>query len=1004
MKSNSSQNRRTSFSFLLLFSALLAPLVLRAQPAETGVITGRVSNAATQANLEGAVVRVEGMELSTLTERDGTYRLSVPAGNYSLIAGYTGLDEQTALAAVKPGATVNRDIALTSTVYRMEKMVVAGEREGNALAITIQKQLPNIKNVVSADAFGSLAGNPADLLIRLPGVEGVSSGGDNRYVRIRGINYNLSTITVDGNRVADAASAGNTREVQFQTVGSDTIERMEVTKSPTPDMDGDSIGGAVNLVTKSAFDSSPERRIRGSFGVIWRPFDPRETSAPRNYSLSYSEVFAGKLGVTFNAGYRVHHGFQSTTTQLREQLANGVSGPAYTYSYQLDDVRNERARSGGGLRLDYKLNDQVRLFSTVSYYKHIEHETEGLATWATAQSVATLDPSGNPTGSGAILPGYTESMTTIRPISGSTMTIRPRNNYKDASTVHVQVGATHHYETWDLDYDAYRSAAKADYPGNKGISFIARGVGFTIKREDEPFFPTITMTAGPDITKLSSYTENAYAIDNKWSWDVYRGASLNLKKKLTAAAPLYVKTGLRYREQTRRMGAKPYSGKYVGPDGVMGVNPATGINDDNLAQFGQTNQPMPHTKFSRYPDLPFPGYAGRGNESVDTSLWLTPQYWADDIVANVSGALTGNQRFKESIGAAFLMGNVDIGKFSLLGGVRLEQTEVEAEGALQAITPEEKARRAAWVGVVTNAELTRRTIAEYSGRINRSGKINDVFPGLHLKYQITPRLVARMSYATNIGRPSIGQLIPSTSINYDSRTVSTSNPDLKAQYANNYDVMAEYYLANAGVFSAGVFQKDIKRFIYTSGGGVVGSGSNNGFGGLYEGYALTTQYNGGSAKMKGFELNYMQQLSFLPGFWNGLGVYANYTKMSINGNYGGGTAISLAPTSEVPGFNPSTANAGVSFVNTKVSLRIQYNYAARYLSSYSTNQSRLIYFKARPIVTFKSEYFINRHYNLYLDVVNVLNEPDRVMEYYGGRPNDMKLMSPQVFIGIVGRL
>ncbi len=132
------------------------------------------------------------------------------------------------------------------------------------------------------------------------------------------------------------------------TIGSDAIERMEVVKSPTPDMDGNSIGGAINVVSKTGFDSSPERRIHGSFGAIWRPFDPRETRAPRNYSLSYSEVFAGKLAIAFNAGYRVHHGFQSTTTQLREQLPNGSAGPAHTYSLTLDNVRNERARSAAG--------------------------------------------------------------------------------------------------------------------------------------------------------------------------------------------------------------------------------------------------------------------------------------------------------------------------------------------------------------------------------------------------------------------------------------------------------------------------------------------------------------------------------------------------------------------------------------------------------------------------------------------------------------------------------
>ena len=56
------------------------------------------------------------------------------------------------------------------------------------------------------------------------------------------------------------------------------------------------------------------------------------------------------------------------------------------------------------------------------------------------------------------------------------------------------------------------------------------------------------------------------------------------------------------------------------------------------------------------------------------------------------------------------------------------------------------------------------------------------------------------------------------------------------------------------------------------------------------------------------------------------------------------------------------------------------------------------------IFIFKSEYRVSKHFDLYLDVVNLLNEPDRVLEYYGGRPNDMKMMSPQVFCGIVGRL
>jgi iron complex outermembrane recepter protein len=996
--------RRPALLFLIPILAILLPTALWSQAAAVGTITGRVSNAATGASLEGAVVRLAGTQLSAVAERDGTYRLQVPAGDYTVTATYTGLDEQSVAVSVPAGAIVRQDLGLTSMIYQLDKFVVATEREGNALAITMQRQLPNIKNVVSADAFGSLAGNPADLLIKLPGVEGVSSGGDNRYLRIRGMHYNLSTVTMDGNRVADAASAGNTREVQFQTIGSDAIERMEVVKSPTPDMDGDSIGGAVNLVSKTGFDGGLERRVKASFGAIWRPFDPRETRAPRNYSVSYSEVFKEKLAVSFNAGYRQHHGLQSTMTQQHQQLPNDVAGPAYTYQVVLDDVRNERTRMGGGLRLDYKLSESTRFYLNTSLYKHIEHETEGLVTWATAQSVATLDANGNPTGSGAIMPGYTDKVTVVRPVSNSTVTIRPRNNYKVGKTTHLQFGGVQRYHAWDIDYDLYKSDSKADYPGNKGISFIARGVGFTISRDDDPFFPYITMTAGPDITKLESYTENQYAIDNKWGWDNYRGVALNVKRTLPTTLPAYVKSGLRLREQTRRLGARPYSGRYVGPDGVMGVNPATGINDDNLAQFGQTNQPMPDTKLNRYPNVPFPGYAGRGNDSVDTALRLTPQYFARDIAANISGALRGNQYFEENIHAYYLMGNVDIKRLSVLGGVRVETTKVEGEGALQAITPEERTRRAAWVGPVTTAELERRTMAEFSGRQRRSGEVTDVFPGLHLKYQPTQRIVTRLSYATNIGRPSIGQLIPSTTVNYDNRTVQTSNPELKAQYADNYDFSAEYYFEPAGIVSVGLFYKDIMRFIYTAGGATVPSGSDNGFGGLYEGYALTTQYNGGGATVKGMELNYMQQFTFLPGFWSGFGAYANFTRMKAEGNYGAGTAISLAPTSEIPGFNPKIGNAGISYIRGRVSLRFQANYAGRYLTSYNANRSRLVYHAPRTVYTIKTEYRISRNLDFYLDVVNLFDEPDRQLEYYGGRPNEIKDMSPQLYFGIVGRL
>ena len=172
--------------------------VTRAQPTQ-GVISGNVSNRGTGAYLEGATVRVEGTDTEARTERDGSFRLAVPAGDHTVVVSYTGLDAQRAPVAVSAGATVVRDFELTTQIYQLARVVVAGEREGHALAITRQRQAPNVKNVVSADSFGSLAGNPADLLEHLPGVTSDRVGGDVRFLQIRGVDGDLNSVQLDGN-------------------------------------------------------------------------------------------------------------------------------------------------------------------------------------------------------------------------------------------------------------------------------------------------------------------------------------------------------------------------------------------------------------------------------------------------------------------------------------------------------------------------------------------------------------------------------------------------------------------------------------------------------------------------------------------------------------------------------------------------------------------------------------------------------------------------------------
>jgi predicted porin len=126
--------------------------------------------------------------------------------------------------------------------------------------------------------------------------------------------------------------------------------------------------------------------------------------------------------------------------------------------------------------------------------------------------------------------------------------------------------------------------------------------------------------------------------------------------------------------------------------------------------------------------------------------------------------------------------------------------------------------------------------------------------------------------------------------------------------------------------------------------------------------------------------------------------------MQAEGNYGNGNATALAPTPKIAGFNPFVANLGVSYIKGKASVRFQYNMRGRYLATYNVNESRLVYLTRRNTLDIKTVYHFSRRFDVYLDVVNALNEPDRQAEFNGGRPQTIGYMTRQILCGVNARL
>lgn len=189
-----------------LFVSVLAG-ASSAADANTGTITGTVSNAGTGNLLNGANVEVPALGLATITDATGRFTLAgVPAGAHEVVVSYTGLDAARATARVTSGQRTALSFDLTTQIYQLSEFRVSGEREGNAASITRQRNAPNVRSVVALDALGNLPNeSPGELLIRLPGIAGsFDDEGNVTGVSIRGMAPGFNAVSIDGNQQASA--------------------------------------------------------------------------------------------------------------------------------------------------------------------------------------------------------------------------------------------------------------------------------------------------------------------------------------------------------------------------------------------------------------------------------------------------------------------------------------------------------------------------------------------------------------------------------------------------------------------------------------------------------------------------------------------------------------------------------------------------------------------------------------------------------------------------------
>ncbi len=313
----------------------------------TGVVYGTVTGPAGGV-ISNCEVTVEGTNIAGQTGLDGAYRLApVPVGEHTLVFTYLGLQTANATVTVAAGEAVSQDMTLAyggEIEVRGSPMLV-----GQAKALNRQKNAINISNIVAADQIGRFPDkNASEATQRIPGISLARDQGEGRYIIIRGTEARLNSTTVNGERIPSPEADG--RDIALDTIPADLLESIEVSKALTPDMDGDAIGGTVNLTTQRAPE---EMRVSASLGAGYSEL--MQKSAP-----TASATFGTRFGAEKDWGLLV-----SASGSETKRGSDNIE-PAYDDGdlgeLEMRDYTVERKRYGVTADLDYRVSHRSNYF------------------------------------------------------------------------------------------------------------------------------------------------------------------------------------------------------------------------------------------------------------------------------------------------------------------------------------------------------------------------------------------------------------------------------------------------------------------------------------------------------------------------------------------------------------------------------------------------------------------------------------------------------------------
>ena len=323
-----------------------------ADVAEMGIMRGRVVDTENH-TLPGASIFIEDLQTGVVSDIDGFYILpNLKPGEYNVKVTYVGYSPIEMKIRISGGTTVEKNIVLNEGI-ELQEVVVGGAFQGQRRALNTQKNEMGIVNVVSADQVGKFPdSNIGDALKRISGINVQYDQGEARFGQVRGTSADMSSVTINGNRIPSAE--GDIRNVQLDLIPSDMVQTIEVNKVVTADMDGDAIGGSINLVTKS----TPFKRVINA--TLGSGYNVVSQDAQINAGFTYGDrFFDDKLGMMVALSYQ-NAPIGSDDVEF-EYDRDEDTGEVFITDAETRQYYVTRQRQSYSLSLDYDINPNHKL-------------------------------------------------------------------------------------------------------------------------------------------------------------------------------------------------------------------------------------------------------------------------------------------------------------------------------------------------------------------------------------------------------------------------------------------------------------------------------------------------------------------------------------------------------------------------------------------------------------------------------------------------------------------